>query len=150
MRTLSKIILCSLFLAQTTATWAQSASDREAVTLVMQTFIRSFEKSDLEVLRRITRADGSVLGYSASRNQVVAQSIEAWTKGFTGKPADDEAQRKRSFEILDVSATGAVSKMLFDYPGWNGVDYIALSKIDGKWMIISKSHSWNAKPAATQ
>jgi hypothetical protein len=150
MRTLSKIILGSICLAHTTATWAQSAGDREAVTLVMQTFIRSFEKSDLEVLRGITRADGSVVGYSTRQNQVVSQSIESWSKGFTGKPADDEAQRKRSFEILDVSATGAVSKMLFDYPGWNGVDYIALSKIDGKWMIISKSHSWKAKPAATQ
>ena len=149
MRTLSKIIL-GIFLAHSTATWAQSGSDREAVTLVMQNFIRSIEKSDLEVVRGITRADGSVVGYSTRQNQVVSQSIESWTKGFTGKPADDEVQRKRSFEILDVSATGAVSKMLFDYPGCNGVDYIALSKIDGKWMIISKSHSWKAKPAAAQ
>lgn len=33
-----------------------------------------------------------------------------------------------------------------DYATWDGTDYIALSKIGGKWMIVSKSWSGKAKP----
>ena len=37
-------------------------------------------------------------------------------------------------------------KVRLDYPGWDGLDYLALSKIDGKWMIVSKSWSGRRKP----
>ena len=40
----------------------------------------------------------------------------------------------------------AVVKVMLDYPAWKGVDYLALSKIDGKWMIVSKSWSGKRKP----
>ena len=26
-----------------------------------------------------------------------------------------------------------------DYPGWRGVDYVVLIKIEGQWMIASKT-----------
>ncbi len=123
-------------------------SDREAVKLVMQNFIRSFETGDVNLMRSTFRSDGWLVGYSKSKGQVVTESTEEWSKGFTGKPPEDEALRKRSFEILDVTETGAVSKAIFDYPTWTGIDYIALSKIEGKWMIISKSWSGKVKPAA--
>ena len=67
---------------------------------------------------------------------------------ISGKPADDEAQRHRSYEILDVANNAAVVKVLLDYPGWDGLDYLALSKIDGQWMIVSKSWSGQVEPKA--
>jgi putative intracellular protease/amidase len=125
-----------------------SGSDNEAVRTTMQTFLRGFETGDAESVGKLLQKDGLVIGYATNSGKVLSQTSQEWAKGFTGKPAADEAQRKRSFEILDVSETGAVAKVTLDYPSWKGVDYIALSKIDGKWMIVSKSwSSLSGRPA---
>lgn len=147
MKKLIQTILCGLLFILPMTAMAQSASDREAVRLVMQNLLRAFETSDNDLLLKNFRSDGVLVGYQKSRGQVRTQTVEEWKKGFTGKPADDEAQRKRSFEILDVSEHSAVVKLVLDYPTAKGVDYMALSKIDGEWKIISKSYTWQAKAA---
>ena len=114
----------------------------------MQKVMRAFEAGSADLMFDVLRKDGVVLGYSTSRGGVVRQTAEEWASGFPGKPADDEAQRKRSYEILDVAENAAVVKVMLDYPGWAGVDYLALSKIDGKWMVVSKSWSGKRKPEA--
>jgi len=134
-------------LALPVSAMAQS-TEREAVDRVMQTMMRAFEAGDANLAFEVLRKDGVVVGYSASKGQVVAQTAEEWAKGFPGKPADDEAQRHRSYEIVDVTERAAVVKVRLDYPAWDGLDYLALSKIDGRWMIVSKSWSGQRKPAA--
>ncbi|TDR47383.1 putative lumazine-binding protein [Tahibacter aquaticus] len=121
-------------------------SERDAVNRVMQKMMRAFEAGDANLVFEVLRKDGVVVGYSTSKGSVVTQTAEEWAKGFPGKPADDEAQRKRSYEIVDVSENAAVVKVMLDYPGWKGLDYLALSKIDGNWMIVSKSWSGQRKP----
>ncbi|WP_083490843.1 nuclear transport factor 2 family protein [Stenotrophomonas humi] len=123
-------------------------SERDAVDQVMQKMMRGFESGDPNLILEVLRRDGVVVGYSAPRGSVVTQSAEEWANGFTGKPAADEALRKRSYEILEVGRDAAIVKVTLDYPRWDGLDYLALSKIDGKWMIVSKSWSGQSKPAA--
>lgn len=138
----------ALFLLLPVAVMAQSG-ERDAVNQVMQKMMRAFEAGDANLIFEVLRKDGVVVGYSTGRGSMVTQTAEEWAKGFTGKPADDEAQRKRRYEIIDVTENAAVVKLLLDYPGWNGLDYLALSKIDGKWMIVSKSWSGQVKPKAS-
>lgn len=51
---------------------------------------------------------------------LVTQTAEEWAKGFPGKPADDEDQRKRSYEIVDVTDNAAIVKLLLDFPAGRG------------------------------
>lgn len=144
-----KIPIRSLVLAAALllpASVVAQSSEHDAVNRVMQKMMRGFEAGDANLIFEVLRRDAVVVGYSSSRGSVVAQTAEEWAKGFSGKPADDEAQRKRSYEIVDATENAAVVKVLLDYPGWNGLDYLALSKIDGKWMIVSKSWSGQRKP----
>ncbi|WP_269791368.1 nuclear transport factor 2 family protein [Stenotrophomonas sp. Iso1] len=140
-------ILAGVLLLLSTPAIAQN-SEREAVDQVMQKMMRAFEAGDPNLIFEVLRRDGVVVGYSAPRGSMVTQTGEEWGSGFPGKPADDEALRKRSYEIVDVTPNAAVVKVLLDYPMWDGVDYLALSKIDGKWMIVSKSWSGQRKPSA--
>lgn len=141
----SAVFAASFFFLLPAAGLAQN-SEREAVDQAMRTLMRAFQAGDAAIAFEVLRKDGLVLGYSTSKAGVVSQTGEEWAKGFPGKPADDEAQRKRSYEILDVSENGAMVKVMLDYPGWTGVDYLALAKVDGKWMIVSKSWSGKRKP----
>ena len=126
---------------------AQS-DEHAAVDRAMQKMMRGFESGDPNMIFEVLRKDGTVLGYSPARGSVITQTTAEWAQGFPGKPADDEDQRHRSYKILDVTENAAAVKVLLDYPGWEGIDYLALSKIDGQWMIVSKSWSGKAKPKA--
>lgn len=70
-----------------------------------------------------------------------------YIKGSGGKPAADEANRKRWIEKVDVVGNAAIGKIILDYPNTYFVDYFALLKIDGEWKIVNKS--FQAQPRAT-
>ncbi|MGH9904872.1 MAG: PQQ-binding-like beta-propeller repeat protein [Pyrinomonadaceae bacterium] len=56
-----------------------------------------------------------------------------------GKPAADEAQRKRAIESIDITGNAAIAKIVLDYPQVKFTDYMSLLKIDGEWKIINKT-----------
>ncbi len=72
------------------------------------------------------------------------RSSAEYIKGFNGKSADDESNRKRSVEVVDVVGNAAIGKIVLDYPAAYFVDYFALLKIDGEWKIVNKS--FHAQP----
>ncbi len=56
----------------------------------------------------------------------------------TGKPAVDEARRRRWIESLDVTGNAGMAKVVLDYPSVRFVDYLSLVKADGEWRIVNK------------
>ncbi|MDV3458810.1 nuclear transport factor 2 family protein [Sphingomonas sp. HF-S4] len=58
--------------------------------------------------------------------------------GAPGKPAADEAQRRRAIESLDITGNAAMAKVVLDYPGVKFTDYLSLVKADGEWRIVNK------------
>jgi hypothetical protein len=61
-----------------------------------------------------------------------------YAAGFSGKPAADEAQRKRRIASVDIAGSAAQAKIVLEYPGVTFTDYMSLLKIDGEWKIVSK------------
>ena len=47
---------------------------------------------------------------------------------------------------LDVTGDTAVAKIILDYPAVRFTDYMALSRIDGRWVIVNKM--FQAEPKA--
>lgn len=118
---------------------AQS-SDHEAVDAVMKKFMSAYITADNTLATEVFRKDGVMIGYSVARgSELLTRTGEQFAEGFNGKPAADEAKRKRSYEIVDMAENFAAVRVNLDYPGWRGVDYVVLLKVDGKWMIMSKS-----------
>ena len=118
---------------------AQS-SDHKAVDAVMKKFMSAYITADNTLATEVFRKDGVMIGYSVARgSELLTRTGEQFAEGFNGKPAADEAKRKRSYEIVDMAENLAAVRVMLDYPGWRGVDYVVLLKVDGKWMIMSKS-----------
>ena len=117
-----------------------SDADRQAVDRVMQKFLSAYLTADNRAASEVFRKDGVMIGYSPARGPaLLSRNGEQFAEGFNGKPAADEAQRKRSYEIVDMAENLAAVRVMLDYPGWRGVDYVVLLKTDGKWMIASKT-----------
>ena len=118
---------------------AQS-SDHKAVDAVMKKFISAYITADNTLATEVFRKDGVMIGYSVARgSELLTRTGEQFAEGFNGKPAADEAKRKRTYEIVDMAENFAAVRVNLDYPGWRGVDYVVLLKVDGNWMIMSKS-----------
>ena len=72
-------------------------------------------------------------------NGALTQRTSAdYIAGSAGKPAADEAQRKRWIEKVDVTGDAAVAKVVLDYPTVVMTDYLSLLRIEGEWKIVNK------------
>lgn len=78
--------------------------------------------------------------------KLMQRTDDDFIAGAPGKPADDEAQRKRSVQILDITADVAVAKVVLDYPTVTFTDYMSLVKTESGWKIVNKI--FNARPKA--
>jgi hypothetical protein len=117
----------------------------EAAKAPLQNYIRAHETGNADFMRKAFTSDAKIVGYMGGN--MISWSLEQYAGRFSGKPANDESQRRRSFEILDLAGDAAVGKVVLDYPTVKFVDYMTLLKIDGEWKIVNKSFNAQAKPA---
>lgn len=121
----------------------QQHPEYAAINSTMQTMMAAFEQGSAAKAFEVIKKDTVVVGYSGKQQKILNISGEEWAKGF--QPAPDEDKRHRQYQILDITDTGAVVKVMLDYPLWQGVDYLAMTKIDGQWRVVSKSWSGTRK-----
>ncbi len=72
----------------------------------------------------------------------------AYVARFSGRPADDEAYRRRRIVSIDRTGNAAIAKIELDYPGDRIVDYMSLLRIGSEWKIVSKIFHRDPKPGS--
>jgi hypothetical protein len=78
--------------------------------------------------------------YALREGQLMTMPFpEYFSRAGTGKAADDEANRKRSIDLVDITGSAAVGRITLDYPQVTFTDYMQLLKVDGKWQIVAKT-----------
>lgn len=111
--------------------------DKKAVSIPLENYIKAHATGDGSLIRKAFHAEAKVMFLSSDK--FTQWSAEEFAARFTGKSADDEAKRTRSFEIIDVAGNAAIAKVVLDYPTVKFTDYMTLLKIDGEWKIINKT-----------
>jgi len=76
--------------------------------------------------------------YFVNDGALQSRTFEAYIAGALGRPAENEAERARYIDWVDVTGTSAVARVVLDYPGVVLTDYMSLLKIDGEWQIVNK------------
>jgi hypothetical protein len=71
--------------------------------------------------------------------KITTRTSAEYIAGASGKPAADEAQRKRWIESVDIAGNAGVAKIILDYPNARFVDYMSLLKVDGEWKLVNKT-----------
>ena len=78
--------------------------------------------------------------------KLFSRTAEEFAAGASGKPADDEAQRKRRIVSVEGTENAAFAKIELDYPKVKFTDYFTLLKVDGEWKIMSKVYHGQPRP----
>lgn len=119
--------------AQSAGTEAETA----AVRVALEHYLQGHATGDGAHMR-LAFADSANL-YFVRDGAVGIRTSRAYADGFSGRPAADEAQRRRRIEFIDVSGTAAVAKIVLEYPGVTFTDYMSLLKVGDEWRIIAKT-----------
>jgi hypothetical protein len=120
-----------------------TADERESVKVPLDNYLQGQSTGNPEFMRKAFYADARIMAFRDGK--VMSLSVEEFAGRFNGKPAEDEAQRKRRIESIDVSGNAASAKIVLDYPNVKLTDYMNLLKIDGEWKIVNKSFSAEPK-----
>ena len=135
------VLLFALIL--TGALWAVRANslaysaEEAAARVPLENYLKGHATGDGEYMRKAFHADAKVFSYRDGKlNQVTSADFAAH---FAGKPAADEAQRKRWIESVKITGNAGFGVIVLDYPQTKFVDYMSLLKVDGEWKIINKT-----------
>jgi len=109
----------------------------------LELYLKGHATGDGEYFRKAFHADARIQGIRDGK--LVSRTREEFAAGASGKPADDEADRKRRIVSVDVVGDAACAKLELDYPKVRFTDYMTLLKVDGEWKIMSKVYDAEPK-----
>ena len=133
---MKKIFLFAFLISILTLGVAAQTSDKDAVRVPLENYIKGHETGSSEHMKKAFHTEGNLI--FIRDGSYTTRSFADYVNGMSGKPAADEANRKRMIESIDVSGNAAFAKIVLDYPTTRFVDYMSLLKINGEWKIVSK------------
>jgi Putative lumazine-binding len=68
-------------------------------------------------------------------------TVDEYVSRFSGKPAADEASRRRTIDRVDVSGTAAMASATLVHGQTTFTDYFVLLKVGNDWKIANKVYS---------
>ncbi|MEZ5306437.1 MAG: nuclear transport factor 2 family protein [Pyrinomonadaceae bacterium] len=143
------ITLIFLALASVPAIYSISpaySSEEEAVRVALDNYLKAHATGDPAFLKKAFHKDARIMAFS--NDKLLNISLEEFAGRFNGKPAADEAMRKRRIVSIDITGTAATAKIELDYPKVKFTDYMSLLKIDGEWQIVNKIFQADYKEAS--
>ena len=119
---------------------AEEAAVREAI----EHYFRGHATGQGEHFRKVFHPDAKL--FAIRDGKYWQLTSEEYIARASGKAPDDEAQRKRKIESVDISGNAAIVKVVLDYPQVKFTDYMSMLKMDGVWRIVNKT--FYAEPRA--
>jgi hypothetical protein len=144
---LTIVFCCAFALYFGAKAWAEAAEEA-AARVPLENYLKGHATGDPEYMKKAFHTEGNLIFIRDGK--YATRSFAEYIGGMNGKPAADEAQRKRRIESIDVAGNAATGKIILDYPTVKFVDYMTLLKIDGEWKIVNKSFYAEPKPQPTQ
>lgn len=114
---------------------AEDAAEAE-VRAALKDYLRAHATGRGAYKERVFHPDATLnfVSDGALRTLTVAEYVAR----SPGKPAEDEASRRRRIVSVDVTGNAAVAKIELDHPDAFITDYMSLLEIDGEWKIVGK------------
>jgi hypothetical protein len=128
-------IIFSIALVVLLPSWAKSG-EQEAVRKTVELYFQGQATGDGNYFRKAFHPEAKL--FWVRDGKFTQRTSEEFAAGASGKPATDEAQRKRTIESIDVTGNAASVKVALDYPSVKYTDYLSLLKIEGEWKIVNK------------
>lgn len=142
MRNLNRLSFALLALLFVAAPAAAQESEEAAVRAAIEHYFQGHATGQGEHFRKVFHPDAKL--FFIRDGKLTQWTSEEYISRASGKPAADEAKRKRTIDSVDISGNAAFVRLTLDYPSVVFTDYMSMLKIDGQWKIVNKT--FHAKP----
>jgi hypothetical protein len=132
------VLVVALFLILPAVTRAQGP-DAQAVRAAINQYFRGHATGDPAEMRKAFLPTAHIEGNRDGK--FVSWTAEEYASRFTGKPAADEASRKRTIDNVEISGTAAMASATLVHGATTFADYFVLLKVNGEWKIANKVYS---------
>jgi hypothetical protein len=133
------ITLAAIAIASVT-TNAQSASPQiNAIRTAVNHYFQGHATGDGSHFAKVFHPDAK-LYWIGPDGTVMQRTSAEYIKGASGKPAADEAQRKRRIVSVDITGNIAMVKVELDYPAVKFTDIFSMVESKGQWWIVNKTY----------
>ena len=118
---------------------AQTSPDEAAVRAVVEQYFKGHATGSPAEMRKPFLPSAHVEG---NRNGVFTSwTVDEYAGNFSGKPAADEASRKRSIDYVSISGTAAMAGATLVHGATTFTDYFVLLKVNNEWKIANKVYA---------
>lgn len=130
-----RIAIAAIALSASTA-GAQGSEDERAVRAVVGTYFRGHATAIADTMRAAFLPTAHIEGIR--NGTFTSWTVDQYVAGFRGQPAADEASRRRTIDVVDISGSAAMVKATLKHGATIFTDYFVLLKVDGAWRIANK------------
>lgn len=148
MKLLALFLLSTIGIFSVALATPNTNPEEAAARVPLEHYLNAQATGNPDSIRKAFFSEARIMAFRDGK--LVNLSVEEFASRFPGKPAPDEAQRKRRIESLDITGNAAVARIVLDYPTMKFTDYMSLLKIDGEWKIVNKSFYGEAKPRSSE
>lgn len=120
-----------------TAPEFQAPTPEDEVRAALQHYLMAHATGDGEHHKQVFHPEARL--FWVRDGQFSQRTSAEYIGSSSGRPAADEAQRRRWIESVDVTGDAAVAKIILDYPNARFTDYMSMLKVDGQWRIVNKT-----------
>jgi hypothetical protein len=131
-------ILAAALIALPVPSTAQ-VSDEQGVRVAIEQYFRGHATAQPDEMRKAFLPTAHIEGMRSG--EFTTGTAAEYASRFTGRPADDEASRRRTIDAVDVSGTAAMARATLVHGMTTFTDYFVLLKVDGAWKIANKVYS---------
>jgi hypothetical protein len=114
-----------------------SSAEEAAARVPLENYLKGHATGDGEYFKKAFHPEARLFWYRDGK--LMTRTSAEYIAGASGKPAADEANRKRWIESVKITGNAGVGIIVLDYPTTKFVDYMSLLKVDGEWKIINKT-----------
>lgn len=124
-----------LVIFQSTNGSSIATSEAEA-RVPLDNYIQGHATGNGNFMRKAFHTDAKIMAFRDGK--MMNLTAEEFASRFNGKPAADEAQRKRRIENVEITGNAGVGKIVLEYPTVTYTDYMSLLKVGDEWKIVNK------------
>jgi len=145
-RILPFVLLGVIALAPSVGRAQQASPKQAAVRAAVEHYFKGHATGDGSHFAKVFHADAKLF-WIGPDGAVMQRTAADYIRGASGRPAADEAQRKRRIVSLDITGSTAMVKVELDYPAAKFTDYFSMVELKGEWWIVNKTYFVERKTA---
>lgn len=139
-------IVVAVACAATGTVRAQAGTEEAAVRQAVEAYFEALKNRDVEALKKVIHAN-TIFASVTREGKLDEMTMERW-HGLIRPTEQNSAKYEMtgSIQSVDVTDNTASVKSTVEFPRYVFHEYIALLKVEGRWMIVNKIFILRGKP----